>query len=101
MNELCFCRRLAPFFFRPVGIDAVFQRHPVNPKMSGECGNNKWLALISNMHIARYVCLLLMPCGPSTIELKVPLRVVNTIKAGVVWLFTHIGKERFKCLPLA
>jgi hypothetical protein len=42
-----------------------------------------------------------MPCRPSTIELKVPLRVVNTIKAGVVWLFTHIGKERFKCLPFA
>jgi hypothetical protein len=42
-----------------------------------------------------------MPCCPSTIELKVPLGVVNTIKAGVIWLFTHIGKERFKCLPFA
>jgi len=101
MNELCFCRRLAPFFFRPVGIDAVFQRHPINLKMSGKRGNNKWPALIGNMNIARYVCLLLMPGCPSTIELKVPLSVVNTIKAGVVWLFTHIGKERFKCLPFA
>ena len=100
MSELCSCRRLIPFFFRPVGVDAVFQRHPINPKMSGKRGNNKRLALVNNMNIAGYVCLLLMPCCPSTIELKVPLGVVNTIKAGVIWLFAHIGKERFKCLPV-
>jgi len=72
MNELCFYRRLIPLFFRPVGVDAVFQRHPINPKMSGKRGNNKWFALVSNVHIARYVCLLLR-VAHLQLSLKYPL----------------------------
>lgn len=101
MNALCFYRRLVPFFFRPTGIDAVFKRHPVNPKLSSKRGNNKLFSLISYMNIAGQIRLLLIPCCPSTIGLKVPLGVINTIKAGVIWAFTHISKERFKCLPVA